>query len=67
MIVWLVDGGGVNSKKTRTRGQAYGPISEGVTDSERGGGKLIKVGVDISGERYVGCLESEIKPKRYQR
>ena len=61
MIVWLGDG--VNSKKTRTRRRAYGPISEGVTDSERGGGKLIKVGVDMFLQRYVDCLKSEIKSK----
>lgn len=26
---------------------SYGPISDGVTDSDGGGGKLIRVGVDI--------------------
>ena len=26
---------------------SYGPISDGVTDSNGGGGKLIRVGVDI--------------------
>lgn len=55
------------NSKTRIRRRTYGPISEGVTDSERGGGKLIKVGVDIFVEKYVSCLESEIKSKRYQR
>lgn len=30
-----------------SRGITYGPISDGVTDSEGGGGKLIRVGVDI--------------------
>ena len=39
------------NSKTRIRRRTYGPISEGVTDSERGGGKLIKVGVDIFVEK----------------
>ena len=29
-------------------GYAYGPMSEGVTGSEGGGGRLMRVGVDIA-------------------
>lgn len=31
----------------RKRGHSYGPMSEGVTGSEGGGGRLIRVGVVI--------------------
>lgn len=34
----------------------YGPMSDGVTDSEGGGGKLIRVGVVIS-QSWTGYLD----------
>lgn len=36
--------------------ESYGPISEGVTGSEGGGGKLIKVGVVIVASFIRACL-----------
>ena len=43
---------GVRGLKWEQRA-TYGPISEGVTGSEGGGGRLMKVGVDIV---RVKCL-----------
>lgn len=45
------------SESVRCHGITDGPISDGVTDSEGGGGKLIRVGVDMV--RYTVRQESD--------
>lgn len=49
---------------------SYGPISDGVTDSDGGGGKLIRVGVDIliallDNQEMAKMNESDGKKKKF--